>query len=86
MIFDAKIYETKPATKENVGKYTFHNFDDGFSEQAKKCSEILSLSGLSLIEKRHSKELKGTEQYNQIWRRKKNDSQTKIIRIQQSFC
>jgi len=43
--------------------------DDNFSEQEKKCSELLTSSGLELIEKRHGRGLEGTGQYNQIWKR-----------------
>jgi len=43
--------------------------DDDFIEQAEKCSELLTSSGLTLIEKRHSEELEKTTQYNQIWSR-----------------
>ena len=43
--------------------------DDAFSEQSNKCTEILTQSGLSFIEKRQSDQSKGTGQYNQIWRR-----------------
>jgi len=48
--------------------------DDDFSEQSKKCIEFLNQSGLTFIEKRQSDESIGTCQYNQIWRRIKNES------------
>jgi FkbM family methyltransferase len=46
--------------------------NDDFTEQADKCEELLEKAGLSLIEKRHNKELENTSMrnsFNQVWTR-----------------